>query len=264
MATVEKIYANQELVARLEQVAKDILGIKESIDTVHRLPVAIRQVLVDKLVEFGQEGAKPFFDEDVCALLINAGRHQEMLIPEVLVVTEDSVSMHCARLSYEKIVELLSAISSPETITSIDLSRCRNLEGLDWLKRFSQVIHVNLQKTNIKDLIGIGECKQLESLDISDCKELVTLNGLGGQALKVLYADGCSKLQDISALRGMAVTSANFSHCRDIKNFDPIEELAESLAELKIEYCPRFNKKSIVNSLVHLKLSSFEHSGVSL
>ncbi len=262
MSTAQKIYTNQELLARLEGVARAILDVEDSVASVHRLPLALRQVLVDKLLEVGQTKAKNFVDKEVAALLLNVGKYKPLLIPELLTVGENSVEIHSHLLSQDAIGELLSSIVDPQTITKIDLASCRKLVSLAWLSRFPQTEVLDVPGTGIKNLEGVSDCPVLQRVNITDCKEVESLQGLRGSTVKILEASGCTKLQDISALSGTAIEDASFSGCRSVKDFDPIKTLANSLSRLTIQGCPRFSDNSIVESLVHLKFSEFNESGV--
>ncbi len=256
MGSIETICQNDALVTLIDQVAKSCL--QEDATQVRRLPAPLRQVLLDRMLQIGIERAKPFLDEEVSAALL--GKYKTELARELLEVQENSISLHNSYLSDEQIQELLSSVQNPESVTDIDLGGCRNLVSLRFLNRFSHITSLILKKTGIHDLTEAGKCKALTSLDVSDCHQLTTLNGIPA-GLKTLNTEGCSKLRDISALRNAKVVSANLSHCRDIKDFDPLKDLADCLEKLTITGCPKFSNKEILNCL-NLKSFSFDGSGV--
>ena len=85
---------------------------------------------------------------------------------------------------------------------------------------------------------GIAACRNLERLDLSQCKELANVDGLEGLPhLTDLQLLGCSNLTNLHGLKGLtALANLNLTGCSQLVNLDGLEELT-SLTCLDLNRC---------------------------
>jgi Leucine-rich repeat (LRR) protein len=102
-----------------------------------------------------------------------------------------------------------SALGSLTTLDALGLQRLR-ADALDSLPP-AQNVDANGQPTEqlylaytpLRSVRGVGNLQGVLVLDLSQCAELQTLDGLQGSQIRVLDLRGCAALEDVSALEEM-------------------------------------------------------------
>ncbi|CAD2216468.1 hypothetical protein AGDE_16309 [Angomonas deanei] len=118
----------------------------------------------------------------------------------------------------------LEPLASCPNLRTVDIRDCPDA-NLSFGK-VSSVKHIILDGPNITSVGFLKDCHELESLDVSKCKNLMSLDGLSGLPnLTNIYARR-SGLEDIRGLSGcVALEALNVSQCKKLRSLHGLSGL---------------------------------------
>ncbi len=147
----------------------------------------------------------------------------------------------------------LKMIKNVTNLTSLDLFECNNIISLFYLSKLTQLIHLNLTRSGIKDHSLKIKFPNLTSLDISCCMNL-TDNSLKYIQLfsnlrKLnLYCDNYSSCNKLSTLTNL--TDLNLNNCKLLRSIPFLKYLIK-LKKLNLNNC-KFIQSSEFDQLTNL------------
>jgi len=112
------------------------------------------------------------------------------------------------------------------------LSECRSVEDLclvefpnDDLKvvfDLQRIKRLRIKTGRMKSLEGIEGLKNLEDLEIGNCRRLLSISHLNGlEKLRRIRIESCRKIQDIESLRSLpSLSTLEFVNCGEIPDLD--------------------------------------------
>lgn len=251
--------------------SKDLLSIyqtsKESrafifpifIDRINKGELLLRQLGIK---EFSQ--IKPFFG-DSCSSVHNlnlSGIHNldNEDIAEIykLFPNISNLCIHNAEITNES----GSIFEKMKSLKSLELSSCRGIENIDFLKQLPNLTSLNLANCQfLKDITVLEHLRGLTSLNLrghtmQDIKVLQNLTRLTNLDLSI-----CVELADISTLENLTgLTNLNLSSCLELEDISTLKNLKE-LTSLNLNGCNSINDQDFqvlgqLGSLTNLNLSS--------
>lgn len=148
-----------------------------------------------------------------------------------------------------------------------DIQNVGKIEGL------KNLTDLSIENNSMTDLSQLGSKPTLKKLNLSGCRNLVSLQGLTGKnypALQVLDCSNCGALSDISALKDRQIptlTEADFENCSSITDITPLmgysflETL--NLEKIKITEGNREGYRDTIRSLINLTELYMPYCGVT-
>ncbi|CAN1171574.1 Disease resistance protein L6 [Linum perenne] len=146
-----------------------------------------------------------------------------------------------------------SSLSSlPSSLTILEIWYCEHLPNL---ANLTNLLALSLWDVSIGEILGLGELKLLEALNIERAPNLVNLDGLESLVLlKQLSLQGCTILEKLPSLA--ALSSLEWLHiesCPVITEIRGAGGLWESLSNLDVRECYRLTDIGALHSMVNLE-----------
>ncbi|CAN1844667.1 Disease resistance protein L6 [Linum perenne] len=153
-----------------------------------------------------------------------------------------SGELHIGNLKNLKVLSLTETIITELTG---DIGMLQNLQNLTALI---------LTGTKVREILGLGDMRKMQTLQISHCPDLSNLDGLQHLVLLKTLSLSCSKLEKLPSLSNMTkLDTLEVTHCWLLSEIHGLGELRESLLCLKIRDCPRL---AYTKGLGFMKLAS--------
>ncbi|CAN1270486.1 TMV resistance protein N [Linum perenne] len=130
------------------------------------------------------------------------------------------------------------------SISSFSLCFCMHFERVPCLANLTNLTGLNLHKVGIREILGLGELKLLETLCIFQAPNLANLDGLQNlELLKELTVQACAVLGKLPSLEKLTkLNKLEIGWCGALAKIHGMGELGESLSHLEIISCSRFTK----------------------
>ncbi|CAN1291592.1 Disease resistance protein L6 [Linum perenne] len=132
------------------------------------------------------------------------------------------------------------AAALPSSLNRLTFDLCRSLERLPNLANLKNLTALILTGTKVREILGLGDMRKMQTLQISHCPDLSNLDGLQHLVLLKTLSLSCSKLEKLPSLSNMTkLDTLEVTHCWLLSEIHGLGELRESLLCLKIRDCPR-------------------------
>ncbi|CAN1270499.1 Disease resistance protein L6 [Linum perenne] len=162
----------------------------------------------------------------------------------------------------------------PSSLNYLKLCFCMHFERVPCLANLTNLTGLNLHKVGIREILGLGELKLLETLCIFQAPNLANLDGLqnlellkeltvqacavlelpdlsGLKSLKKLDVSGCKQLTEVKGLGSLhSLEDLSMLNCRSVKELPNLSGL-KKLRKLNLRKCRQLNE---VNGLEGLEL----------
>ncbi|CAN1844661.1 Disease resistance protein L6 [Linum perenne] len=140
------------------------------------------------------------------------------------------------------------------SLNRLTFDLCRSLERLPNLANLKNLTALILTGTKVREILGLGDMRKMQTLQISHCPDLSNLDGLQHLVLLKTLSLSCSKLEKLPSLSNMTkLDTLEVTHCWLLSEIHGLGELRESLLCLKIRDCPRL---AYTKGLGFMKLAS--------
>ncbi|CAN1291583.1 Disease resistance protein L6 [Linum perenne] len=134
----------------------------------------------------------------------------------------------------------MDAAALPSSLNRLTFDLCRSLERLPNLANLKNLTALILTGTKVREILGLGDMRKMQTLQISHCPDLSNLDGLQHLVLLKTLSLSCSKLEKLPSLSNMTkLDTLEVTHCWLLSEIHGLGELRESLLCLKIRDCPR-------------------------
>ncbi|CAN1844665.1 Disease resistance protein L6 [Linum perenne] len=148
----------------------------------------------------------------------------------------------------------MDAAALPSSLNRLTFDLCRSLERLPNLANLKNLTALILTGTKVREILGLGDMRKMQTLQISHCPDLSNLDGLQHLVLLKTLSLSCSKLEKLPSLSNMTkLDTLEVTHCWLLSEIHGLGELRESLLCLKIRDCPRL---AYTKGLGFMKLAS--------
>ncbi|CAN1270493.1 Disease resistance protein L6 [Linum perenne] len=142
-------------------------------------------------------------------------------------------NLRLLRVKWTPIKKLKGEIGMLQNLHTID-----HFERVPCLANLTNLTGLNLHKVGIREILGLGELKLLETLCIFQAPNLANLDGLQNlELLKELTVQACAVLGKLPSLEKLTkLNKLEIGWCGALAKIHGMGEL-ENLRELKIRYC---------------------------
>lgn len=115
--------------------------------------------------------------------------------------------------------------------------------------------------TEIPDLCGVP---RLQELSFCNCENLIKIHESVGflDKLKILYADGCSKLTSFPPIKLTSLEELKLSYCGSLECFPEILGKMENVTSLDIKNTPIKELPSSIQNLTQLQRIKLKNGGI--
>ncbi|CAN1252556.1 Disease resistance protein L6 [Linum perenne] len=147
-----------------------------------------------------------------------------------------------------------SSLSSlPSSLTILQIWYCEHLPNL---ANLTNLLALSLWDVSIGEILGLGELKLLEALNIERAPNLVNLDGLESLVLlEKLSLEGCTILEKLPSLAALSsLELLQIKSCPVITEIRVAEGLWESLSELHVRRCSRLTGIGALHCMVNLEI----------
>ncbi|CAN1832673.1 Disease resistance protein L6 [Linum perenne] len=147
---------------------------------------------------------------------------------------------------------LKSVAKSTSTLPpALHVVECAALCHLPNLANLNNLLALHLSDVSICVLLGLGELKLLEALNIERAPNLVNLDGLESLVLlKQLSLEGCTNLEKLPSLTALSsLELLQIESCPKIVGIHGMGGLGKTTLMLQIEDCPRLSRINGVGEL---------------
>ncbi|CAN1252559.1 Disease resistance protein L6 [Linum perenne] len=140
----------------------------------------------------------------------------------------------------------------PSSLTRLQICYCEHLPNL---ANLNNLLALHLSDVSICVLLGLGELKLLEALNIERAPNLVNLDGLESLVLlKQLSLEGCTNLEKLPSLTALSsLELLQIESCPVITEIRVAEGLWESLSNLDVRGCSHLTDIGALHSMVNLE-----------
>ncbi|CAN1291593.1 Disease resistance protein L6 [Linum perenne] len=122
----------------------------------------------------------------------------------------------------------------PSSLNRLTFDLCRSLERLPNLANLKNLTALILTGTKVREILGLGDMRKMQTLQISHCPDLSNLDGLQHLVLLKTLSLSCSKLEKLPSLSNMTkLDTLEVTHCWLLSEIHGLGELRESLLCLK-------------------------------
>ncbi|CAN1766621.1 TMV resistance protein N [Linum perenne] len=141
------------------------------------------------------------------------------------------------------------------SISSFSLCVCMHFERVPCLANLTNLTGLNLHKVGIREILGLGELKLLETLCIFQAPNLANLDGLQNlELLKELTVQACAVLGKLPSLEKLTkLNKLEIGWCGALAKIHGMGELGESLSHLEIISCSSLVDMEVVHSMLKLE-----------
>lgn len=127
----------------------------------------------------------------------------------------------------------LTSLAPLEGLTALDdlqLRGQRHVDDITPLAKCEQLVKLNLDRVRMRDVDVLANCRGLQELSLSGCKELRSIEGLRAlPELRLLALDACSALEDVSALETLpkleGLSIVGMDHLQDVSRIEALPSL---------------------------------------
>ncbi|CAN1827709.1 Disease resistance protein L6 [Linum perenne] len=140
----------------------------------------------------------------------------------------------------------------PSSLTRLQICYCEHLPNL---ANLTNLLALHLSDVSICVLLGLGELKLLEALNIERAPNLVNLDGLESLVLlKQLSLEGCTNLEKLPSLTALSsLELLQIESCPVITEIRGAGGLWESLSNLDVRGCSHLTDIGALHSMVNLE-----------
>ncbi|CAN1171584.1 Putative adenylate cyclase regulatory protein [Linum perenne] len=147
-----------------------------------------------------------------------------------------------------------SSLSSlPSSLTYLQIWYCEHLPNL---ANLTNLLYLKLRDVSIGEILGLGELKLMEALNIERAPNLINLDGLESLVLlKQLRLKGCTILEKLPSLAALSrLELLQIESCPVITEIRVAEGLWESLSELDVRRCSSLTGIGALHCMVNLEI----------
>ncbi|CAN1766619.1 Disease resistance protein L6 [Linum perenne] len=143
----------------------------------------------------------------------------------------------------------------PSSLNYLKLCVCMHFERVPCLANLTNLTGLNLHKVGIREILGLGELKLLETLCIFQAPNLANLDGLQNlELLKELTVQACAVLGKLPSLEKLTkLNKLEIGWCGALAKIHGMGELGESLSHLEIISCSSLVDMEVVHSMLKLE-----------
>ncbi|CAN1270489.1 Disease resistance protein L6 [Linum perenne] len=143
----------------------------------------------------------------------------------------------------------------PSSLNYLKLCFCMHFERVPCLANLTNLTGLNLHKVGIREILGLGELKLLETLCIFQAPNLANLDGLQNlELLKELTVQACAVLGKLPSLEKLTkLNKLEIGWCGALAKIHGMGELGESLSHLEIISCSSLVDMEVVHSMLKLE-----------
>ncbi|CAN1270500.1 Disease resistance protein L6 [Linum perenne] len=143
----------------------------------------------------------------------------------------------------------------PSSLNYLKLCFCMHFERVPCLANLTNLTGLNLHKVGIREILGLGELKLLETLCIFQAPNLANLDGLQNlELLKELTVQACAVLGKLPSLEKLTkLNKLEIGWCGALAKIHGMGELGESLSHLEIISCSSLVDMEDLSDLKNLR-----------
>ncbi|CAN1291594.1 Disease resistance protein L6 [Linum perenne] len=148
----------------------------------------------------------------------------------------------------------MDAAALPSSLNRLTFDLCRSLERLPNLANLKNLTALILTGTKVREILGLGDMRKMQTLQISHCPDLSNLDGLQHLVLLKTLSLSCSKLEKLPSLSNMTkLDTLEVTHCSNrLTELGGLERL-EMLESLSVSHCSAIRKLSDLSALKNMK-----------
>ncbi|CAN1291585.1 Disease resistance protein L6 [Linum perenne] len=161
------------------------------------------------------------------------------------------------------------------SLNRLTFDLCRSLERLPNLANLKNLTALILTGTKVREILGLGDMRKMQTLQISHCPDLSNLDGLQHLVLLKTLSLSCSKLEKLPSLSNMTkLDTLEVTHCwleqyLDLSGLHSVKviyitssnrltelgglERLEMLESLSVSHCSAIRKLSDLSALKNMK-----------